>query len=321
MSEVKFSLSATESITLTGNEIDKLVRKGDGDAALLYLYIKKTSGECSDIEAARALKKSKGWVASALAALSQMGLISLKEESAPIKEPIRHTKADVITALREDKNFFTFINEVQARLGRPLEPNNETMKAYEIYAIGLPLEVYMQLITFCITKSMRKAKKMPTLDYILKVADTWARESLFTIEKVEEYLRVLEDREEVHEDIKQRLRIYKRELSGFEREYINKWLDMKMDPAAMELAYEKTVLKTGDLSCAYMDRIIENWHSKGLCTREQIEKREGNAGLNRGGASGKKSGKVKSSANEQTQASAEEMERMKRFIEELEKEE
>ena len=76
-SEVKFVLPGSETVTISGQTIDKLIRAGDGDAALLYLYILKTHGQKTSSEAAIALDKSKGWVASAMAVLSRLGLVRL----------------------------------------------------------------------------------------------------------------------------------------------------------------------------------------------------------------------------------------------------
>ena len=80
-------MPGSETVTLTGQTIDKLIRAGDGDAALLYLYILKTHGQKSSSEAAIALDKSKGWVASAMAMLSRLGLVHLDEESSSGEAP------------------------------------------------------------------------------------------------------------------------------------------------------------------------------------------------------------------------------------------
>jgi len=76
---MKITLPGSETVTLTGQTIDKLIRAGNGDAALLYLYILKTHGHKTSSEAAIALDKSKGWVASAMAVLSRLGLVQLDD--------------------------------------------------------------------------------------------------------------------------------------------------------------------------------------------------------------------------------------------------
>jgi len=76
---MRITLPGSETFTLTGQTIDKLIRVGDGDAALLYLYILKEQGQKTSTEAAKALDFSMGRVASAMAVLSRLGLVQLDD--------------------------------------------------------------------------------------------------------------------------------------------------------------------------------------------------------------------------------------------------
>jgi len=76
---MRITLPGSETFTLTGQTIDKLIRAGDSDAALLYLYILRSQGQKTSSEVAKALDKSMGWVASAMAVLSRLGLVQLDE--------------------------------------------------------------------------------------------------------------------------------------------------------------------------------------------------------------------------------------------------
>ena len=76
MSDIKFSLPGADIITLSASTADKLIRVGSGDAALLYLYILKTKGQGSSVQAAQALGKNRGEIADAMAVLSRLGLIN-----------------------------------------------------------------------------------------------------------------------------------------------------------------------------------------------------------------------------------------------------
>jgi len=79
MSDMRITLPGSETFNLTGQTIDKLIRVGDGDAALLYLYILKSQGQKTSSEAAKALDMSMGRIASAMAALSRLGLVQLDD--------------------------------------------------------------------------------------------------------------------------------------------------------------------------------------------------------------------------------------------------
>jgi DNA replication protein DnaD len=45
---------------------------------------------------------------------------------------------------------------------------------------------------------------------------------------------------------------------------------MGMDEEAISMAYERTCLNTGGLNWAYMNKILQRWHSQGLHTAEEI---------------------------------------------------
>ena len=80
MPDVRFKLPDTETVTLTGQTIDKLIREGDADAALLYLYILRTNGQSSSSDAAAALSKSSGDIALSMSALVRMGVVQITND-------------------------------------------------------------------------------------------------------------------------------------------------------------------------------------------------------------------------------------------------
>ena len=67
------------------------------------------------------------------------------------------------------------------------------------------------------------------------------------------------------------LQIGGRRMSPSERAYVESWIAMGFSPEAAELAYDRTVLKTGKLTWKYMDAILHGWHEKNLHTPEEIE--------------------------------------------------
>ena len=61
--------------------------------------------------------------------------------------------------------------------------------------------------------------------------------------------------------------------SPSEERYLLGWIDMGFGPEAVALAYDKTVLKCKELKWPYLNKILQNWHQKGLHTLAQV--REG----------------------------------------------
>jgi len=305
VSDMRIKLPGSETVTLTGQTIDKLIRAGDGDAALLYLYILKTHGQKTSSEAAIALDKNKGWIASAMATLSRLGLVQLDDgrgsdtsahaaddgaissneaSRPPLAEPPQYTEAEVTKVLLSGSDFSVVVDETQRRLGKILAPE-ETIRLYGIYEnLHLPPEVILQLITHCISESRITGDgRAPSVRYIEKAAYTWEREGIYTLEKAEEYLKALEERKSIRGEIKRILQIRDREFSPTQKSYVDGWINLGSKPDAIAVAYDKTVVKTGNLSWAYMDKIIKNWHSKGIQTAQDVKdkdspQRQGKAG-------------------------------------------
>ena len=60
-------------------------------------------------------------------------------------------------------------------------------------------------------------------------------------------------------------------LTPGEERYAASWLDMGFADDAIAIAYEKTCLNTGGLNWAYMNKILQRWHSAGLHTVQEIK--------------------------------------------------
>ena len=328
MSDIKITLPGSETVTLTGQTIDKLIRAGDGDAALLYLYILKTQGQSTSSQAANALGKSRGWIATAMAILSRLRLVNLDNDDdtgvysegntssvkpkAAIEEPRQYTEDEVKNELMAGSDFSVVVDETQRRLGKILSPD-ELLRLFGIYEnLRLPPEVILQLITHCINESRVTGDgRAPSIRYIEKAAYTWEREGVDTLDKAEEYLKALEARKSARGKIKRALEIKDREFSATEKRYVDGWIQMGFEPEAIAIAYDRTVLKTGKLSWAYIDSIIKNWHSKGLYTAQQVLDNDSARGKSAATAGSKQNGKKHGEPNR------EEVERMTRILERI----
>ena len=276
MPDIKFSLPGPEIITLSGQAVDKLVRIGDGDAALLYLYILKTRGYGTAAEAAAALGKDAGTITKSMAALSRLGLINYGDQAAAAQdfepaEPKRYSAAELTRELQTSADFSSLIDELQRSLGRILSPD-ELERVYNIYdGLRLPSDVILQLVTHCITESRgRGSGRMPSMRSIEKSAYIWEREGIFSLDRAEEYLKAIEYKKGEQAKLKQVLQIGSRELSATETRYIDSWIAMGFGHDTVEIAYDRTIIKTGKLTWSYMDSIINNWHVKNLHTVRDI---------------------------------------------------
>jgi len=324
LSDIKISLPGSETVTLTGQSIDKLIKAGDSDAALLYLYILKTHGQKTSSEAAVALNKSKGWVASAMAVLSRLGLVQIDggiEKDKPSKaagsdaasglpeEPRKYTETEITEEILSGSDFTVVVDETQRRLGKHLT-SDDLLRLYGIYEnLRLPPEVILLLITHCIKESSITGDgRTPNVRYIEKAAYTWEREGIFTLERAEEYLKGLEAKKSIRGEIKRIMQIRDREFSATEKRYVDGWIEMGTQPGAIAIAYDKTLTNTGGLKWPYMDSIIKNWQNKGLHTAEEINEKDGGKRQSTTGSN------ARQSARKHGEPNREEIERMQRLL-------
>jgi len=273
----EYILARPAPITISAEETDRLLDLGSGDAALLYLYILRNAGRFDPERAAKELHLS-GSLRAAAAQLRGVGLI-LGDAGIPPEEPKEqpelpeYTAAEVKARADTDESFRMLLSETSDRLGRVL--SGADMKIlFGIYNDrGLPAEVILLLIGWCMeeTERLYGAGKKPSLRQIEKEAYIWAREGLFTLELADGYIREHKRYNRDVAAVARELGIQGRRIAQKELNYIGSWLAKGFGVRAIALAYERTVIQTGELRWSYLNKIIENWHSQGLHTPAEIE--------------------------------------------------
>ncbi len=320
MADMRYVLPGSDTITLSGQTADKLIRTGNGDAALLYLYALRTGGFVSLRQAAEIFSRSEEELSMSMEQLNKLGLLKYEETAAPAAPAVKdelpeYTAADIKQEIENGSVFAALVQEIQKRLGKMLS-SSDLIKLFGIYDyLGMPPEVILQLVTYCIHENKRPdgSARIPTLRYIEKAAYTWEREGILSLELAEQYIKTLEEKRSLIGRIKRVLQINGRALSSSERKYIESWITRGFSPGAIELAYDRTVLKTGKLAWSYMDSIIGSWHSKGLYTADEIQAKDG-----KGTSAAKKKNETKPSGA--SKPSPSELEHMRKFLEKLREE-
>lgn len=317
MADIRFVLPGSDTITLDGRTVDKLIRAGDGTAVLLYLYAVRTGGALTVSQAAKTFSRSEKDIGASMELLNRMGLLKYDETQPPVQkdEVPEYTADDIKRELQNGSVFSYLVQEVQRRLGKLLT-SDDLIKLFGIYnSLGLPPEVILHLVTYCIDENKRRygPGRMPTMRYIEKAAFTWEREGILSLEEAEQYLKQLEAKRSLTGEIKNILQIRDRELSQSEKKYVDGWIAMGFSPEALEIAYDKTLLKTGRLAWSYMNSIIVSWHQKGLHTPDEIRARDG-----RGEKQAEK--RPRTDQKRSSAPSPSEVEHLKKFLDKLREE-
>ncbi|HZK34332.1 MAG TPA: DnaD domain protein [Bacillota bacterium] len=149
---------------------------------------------------------------------------------------------------------------------RLLSPQ-EYLRVYDwIEVLNLPQEVVLMMVRFYVT---RKSSKI-SINYLDKVAQSWAKDGIDTLQKAEDYIQSNDDRFKNTVTVLKYLGIY-RSPSKAELDMCNKWTNSWGFEMGAILAAAQQTTKVHTPNFAYLDKILYNLHSKGYTSRRAIE--------------------------------------------------
>jgi len=265
-----------EYITLSPQETAKLISAGSGDAALLYLYI-KASGDTRLLHAQERLRMQTpalGWAESLLKQLGLTDTAVSRNRYEKARAPV-YTGEAVAAATAQDPAFTLLQGEISRRLGRVLTTEElKTLLAIRDY-LKLPPEVVSMVLTYCLQRNeyynrTHGKDRRVTMRVLERECYSFANHGIVTLEAASEYISRNLQLLSPESQIKKVLQL-DRNLVDAERTYIRTWLQWGFPPETVRLAYEKTLVATGKLAWRYLDRILQNWHEKGLHTPQEVQ--------------------------------------------------
>ena len=259
-----------QAVAIKEQDIDAIIAMKDPKAALVYLCVVRFENSTNE-SIAKATGLDIFSVQKAVAALCAAGLLSAETVDSG------ESGGEDIAASMEDRVFAAMAQEIEKLFGYAFSGEDlaALMRIYKVK--GLPAEVILQLAQFYKADTRRRhgpgrRLRMSTME---KLAAFWEERGIDTLEKAEEYIKRQESYQTAEGDIKRILQIYGRELVASEKQYVSSWLDMGFSPDAIKLAYDRTIERIHEMNFRYMDKIIINWHEKGLHTPGEIEKGDG----------------------------------------------
>ena len=265
-----------KSVVLRADQIDRLLGRGDGDAALLYLCLLRNDGAIEPQRLMQSLRFSELRLRAAETALQELGLIDRPvqpQPQEPAQEPVAYTTEEVRRALEEDGEFRMLTDQTQNLLGKRLNTTDlkSLMNLYS--AVGLPADVIFLLVSHCVDRTERRygPGRRPTIHQIEKEGYAWARMGVDTQKAAVEYLKKYTERQGAIPQYMRVLGLGDRLPVASEEKYLNAWQEMGFPPETVALAYDKTVMKCHELKWPYCNGILKRWHQSGLHTPEEVQ--------------------------------------------------
>ena len=263
------------NIVLPAQQADRLIGRGDGDAALLYLCLLRADRGVTAQELQRRLKWSQLRLHAAETALQELGLIDRPPEKTlpePAQERPVYTADDLTDLLTGDAGFRMLVPQTEEKLGKRLKTADLQILAGLYDDLGLPADVIYLLVCHCVARSEERygPGRRPTLRQIEKEGYHWAQRGLFDQESASRYLRDWNVRRSAMSRYMQVLGLGDRRPVESEERYITDWMDKGFPPETVALAYDKTVFYKKELNWRYLNGILRRWHENGWHTEEEV---------------------------------------------------
>lgn len=267
-----------EGVALTGQAVGRLLERGDGDAALLYLALLRRRGTVPPRSLAGELRWDRPRIEAAEGVLRELGLLApAHTPPEPAEERPAYRQADIADYLEGSGEFRRLTAEVERKLGKKLTaPDVGVLLGLNDY-LGLPADVIYLLVCHCVERAQQRggAGRRPGMKQIEREGYAWARMGIDSQAAAAEYLRDYARRRQCVPQYMRVLGLGERMPSASEEKYLDAWQEMGFPPETVALAYDKTVLKCHELKWPYLNGILKRWHEAGLHTPEEVEAGDG----------------------------------------------
>ena len=191
---------------------------------------------------------------------------TVAEEKAPAPRTaaVKPTWREVVAYQNEHREFGAFLEEVSARMGRPLNHGDEAALLYLITTAAIPAVSVLMAVGYAV--SIGKA----SIRYVETMALAWADEDIITPEQVDGKIRELQQTRAAAEKVEKILELV-RPLNAAQAKMADRWLNVwSFSDAMLQHAQTITLEKCDKFSPAYMDKILERWHAEGIHTPDRI---------------------------------------------------
>lgn len=274
MDKSEYALSRQVTISLPVDELDKVLKARSAPAALLYLALQRTGGR---IPRADQLQLSGKELQAAVETLRKAGILQPAEKPVPDTRALpEYTSEDIVQRVTEDRGFAGVVQMAQQLYGRKLT-TAETRKLLGIQDhLGLPPEVLMQLVQYVFDehRAQNGPYSIPGIRRIENEAYRWAEDEVLTLDLAERYIARDRERRSKIGKLRRLLQIRDRQPTPTERGYLDSWIDMDFPHEVLAEAYDRTVVSTGRVTWAYMDKILKGWQAQNIRTLSDVQARD-----------------------------------------------
>ena len=265
-----------ENMTLPASAVESLLKRGEGDAALLYLALQRFGRGVTPEELEKVLPTmSRLRLDAAEGVLQELGLLPRPQQPRPepaAERPVYSTE-DITALLTDNEGFRLLIPQAEQQLGKKLRTADLQILAGLYDDLGMPADVIYLLVCHCVERARSQwgEGRRPTMRQVEKEGYRWAQLGIFDQNSAAVYLKKWAERNRKYTSYLSNLRILNRPPVEAERRYIDQWMDMGFPPETVALAYERTVFYKKDMNWRYLNGILRRWDKEGLRTLREVQ--------------------------------------------------
>lgn len=261
-------------LSLHRSAVEKLLKAGNGDAALLYLCLTagQNSGPCPGDRTRWRRPKTpcSGWASSPRTPRFSPPAGKAGGRPAPGLHHPGHRPG-----LPERRGLQGPGAGGGADAGEgPLPADLKIL--YTLFDfLALPPEVILTLTGWCVEQAKQKGPgRKPTLTQIRREAYKWQKAGIDTLEAADAHLHRLSRRNRRGTEILQLLFGESRAPVEKEAEFLDAWIQMGCSDELLLLARDRTIFQLQEFKWTYMNGILTRWYKEGLTTVEAVEASE-----------------------------------------------
>ncbi|MCI7125101.1 MAG: DnaD domain protein [Agathobaculum sp.] len=246
--------------------LDKLIAVGDGDAALLYLYILRHGGVRDEREAARALQLSAARMERALFTINGLTAPAAPPPAADKPaQPPQYTVDELRRARTDDHCFAAVCQAAEETLGRTLTEGQLRCLLTAYDHLGLDAGAIIELLAF-----LKKEKGAVRLADIRRETNRWADMGILSAQDAQAYLTRRANEKPLSEAIYKALAADPAQPAPKEQRVCSFALAHGFPPEAVALAVRRTERQQGHKSLDYTLGILRRWDEAGIHTESEI---------------------------------------------------
>lgn len=245
--------------------LDKLITVGDGDAALVYLYLLRHGAVTDQKQAARALALPPERFERAVFTITSLQTSVGGSQTDRENAPPHYTAGELRRARQEDEKFAAVCHAAEDVFGRMLTESQLRCLWTAYDHLGLSAEALMELLSY-----LKKEKGKVQLADLRHESYNWADMGIVSAQQAQDYLAKLANAQPILEAIYQVLETDSKNPAPGAQRVANFALLHGFPPEAVALSAKRTVKRKGVKRFSYIYGILESWEKACVHTVSEI---------------------------------------------------